>query len=169
MTLAELGRRLRLDKGWVSRTAEVLSQQGLLTKQPVEITINSPRLTHNLTKTVVDLCSLTASERCINCHDTSPRFQTDAIPCREMSRQELCHSASLLTQFARFFGEFLGQYGEHMRQQPVFKPKIWRGQRNNTQSAGCSGGLEAPSVLDTWTFLVLLTHILAKLAKCLGR
>ncbi|HEY7127891.1 MAG TPA: MarR family transcriptional regulator [Ktedonobacterales bacterium] len=34
ITLAELGRRLGLDKGWVSRAVETLAQEGLLTKQP---------------------------------------------------------------------------------------------------------------------------------------
>jgi DNA-binding MarR family transcriptional regulator len=33
MTLAEFGRRLGLDKGWVSRAVENLAQEGLLTKQ----------------------------------------------------------------------------------------------------------------------------------------
>src|SRR6516225_3291361 len=32
MTLAELGRRTSLDKGWLSRAVEMLVQQGLLTK-----------------------------------------------------------------------------------------------------------------------------------------
>lgn len=34
MTLAELGRRLGLDKGWTSRTVEALVQEGLLLKEP---------------------------------------------------------------------------------------------------------------------------------------
>ena len=33
MTLAALGRRLSLDKGWLSRAVETLVQEGLLTKQ----------------------------------------------------------------------------------------------------------------------------------------
>ena len=33
MTLAELGRRLSLDKGWLSRAVEALVQAGLLTKE----------------------------------------------------------------------------------------------------------------------------------------
>jgi DNA-binding MarR family transcriptional regulator len=33
MTLAALGRRLSLDKGWMSRAVETLVQEGLLTKQ----------------------------------------------------------------------------------------------------------------------------------------
>src|SRR5436305_10376966 len=33
MTLAELGRRLSLDKGWLSRAVETLVQEGLLTKE----------------------------------------------------------------------------------------------------------------------------------------
>jgi DNA-binding MarR family transcriptional regulator len=32
LTLAELGRRTSLDKGWLSRAVEMLVQQGLLTK-----------------------------------------------------------------------------------------------------------------------------------------
>ncbi|HVO72300.1 MAG TPA: MarR family transcriptional regulator [Aggregatilineaceae bacterium] len=36
MTLADLGRRLGLDKGWLSRTVEALAQAGLLTKVPGE-------------------------------------------------------------------------------------------------------------------------------------
>ena len=32
MTLADLGRRLSLDKGWLSRAVETLVQEGLLTK-----------------------------------------------------------------------------------------------------------------------------------------
>jgi DNA-binding MarR family transcriptional regulator len=32
MTLADLGRRTSLDKGWLSRAVEMLVQQGLLTK-----------------------------------------------------------------------------------------------------------------------------------------
>jgi DNA-binding MarR family transcriptional regulator len=32
MTLADLGRRTSLDKGWLSRAVEILVQQGLLTK-----------------------------------------------------------------------------------------------------------------------------------------
>lgn len=34
MTLAELGRRLGVDKGWVSRAVESMTQEGLLLKQP---------------------------------------------------------------------------------------------------------------------------------------
>ncbi|MGE5673291.1 MAG: MarR family winged helix-turn-helix transcriptional regulator [Mycobacterium leprae] len=34
MTLAELSRRTRLDKGWTSRAVEALVQEGLLTKVP---------------------------------------------------------------------------------------------------------------------------------------
>ncbi len=34
MTLAELARRLGLDKGWISRAGETLAQEGLVTKQP---------------------------------------------------------------------------------------------------------------------------------------
>ena len=34
MTLADLGRSLGLDKGWVSRTVESLASESLLTKQP---------------------------------------------------------------------------------------------------------------------------------------
>jgi DNA-binding MarR family transcriptional regulator len=33
LTLAELGRRLSLDKGWLSRAVEMLVQEGLLTKE----------------------------------------------------------------------------------------------------------------------------------------
>src|SRR5438105_6524667 len=33
MTLADLGRRLSLDKGWLSRAVETLVQEGLLTKE----------------------------------------------------------------------------------------------------------------------------------------
>ena len=33
LTLAALGRRLSLDKGWLSRAVETLVQEGLLTKQ----------------------------------------------------------------------------------------------------------------------------------------
>ena len=33
MTLADLGRRLGLDKGWLSRMVEALTQEGLLTKE----------------------------------------------------------------------------------------------------------------------------------------
>jgi DNA-binding MarR family transcriptional regulator len=36
MTLAALGRRLGLDKGWLSRTVELLVQEGLLHKAPGE-------------------------------------------------------------------------------------------------------------------------------------
>jgi DNA-binding MarR family transcriptional regulator len=36
MTLAELGRRVGLDKGWVSRTVEGLSEEGLVNKVPSE-------------------------------------------------------------------------------------------------------------------------------------
>lgn len=36
MTLAELGRRLDVDKGWVSRAVEAMTQDGLLTKVPGE-------------------------------------------------------------------------------------------------------------------------------------
>lgn len=34
LTLADLGRRLGLDKGWTSRVVEALVQEGLLTKEP---------------------------------------------------------------------------------------------------------------------------------------
>ncbi len=34
MTLADLWRRLGLDKSWLSRTVEALAQEGLLTKEP---------------------------------------------------------------------------------------------------------------------------------------
>jgi DNA-binding MarR family transcriptional regulator len=34
MTLADLGRRTSLDKGWLSRAVETLVQEGLLTKAP---------------------------------------------------------------------------------------------------------------------------------------
>jgi len=34
MTLADLGRRVGLDKGWISRAVEALVQDGLLTKVP---------------------------------------------------------------------------------------------------------------------------------------
>jgi DNA-binding MarR family transcriptional regulator len=37
MTLANLGRRTSLDKGWLSRAVEMLVQQGLLTKVPGDI------------------------------------------------------------------------------------------------------------------------------------
>lgn len=36
MTLADLCRRLGLDKGWLSRTVETLTQEGLLTKEQGE-------------------------------------------------------------------------------------------------------------------------------------
>ena len=36
MTLADLGRRVGLDKGWVSRTVEGLADQGLVNKAPSE-------------------------------------------------------------------------------------------------------------------------------------
>ena len=36
LTLAELGRRLALDKGWVSRAVDSLEREGLLTKLPSE-------------------------------------------------------------------------------------------------------------------------------------
>lgn len=36
MTLAELGRRLDVDKGWVSRAVESMAQDGLLAKVPGE-------------------------------------------------------------------------------------------------------------------------------------
>jgi DNA-binding MarR family transcriptional regulator len=37
MTLADLARHLGLDKGWLSRAVDGLTQEGLLTKQPGEL------------------------------------------------------------------------------------------------------------------------------------
>lgn len=37
LTLADLGRHLGLDKGWLSRAVDTLAQEGLLTKQPGEL------------------------------------------------------------------------------------------------------------------------------------
>jgi DNA-binding MarR family transcriptional regulator len=43
MTLADLGRRTGLDKGWLSRAVEVLVQQGLLTKALGDIDLDTAK------------------------------------------------------------------------------------------------------------------------------
>jgi len=71
--------------------------------------------------------------------------------------------------FAHFFGEFLGQHGEHVQQHPFSSQKSGAAIGTIHRTLVASAFWKSQSLIDIWAVWAMLTHILTKVAKCLVR
>lgn len=133
------------------------------------MTITSPQRTQNLTRTVMDVCWFTASERYTNSRDPSPRFPTDAIPCREVSRRGGCCSASRFHQLACLFGECSGQRGEEMPEPPLSSSPKSGAAKGTTRSVLAAQDVGSPAPACCVGSVGLLPPLLTTVAQGLGR
>ena len=89
MTLADLGRRTSLDKGWLSRAVETLAQQGLLTKALGDADRRTIRI-------ALSPAGLTRFQQLNETLDAHAQRVMDRIPLAE--REQVAHALALLYQ-----------------------------------------------------------------------